>query len=164
MTCKDCIHYDICLDNGDDAAKQNAPNAEKECKDFKNKADFVNKAEIEELKADKEALINGQETLQKYIAKQKAEIERLESEVKICRDTLGEEINRANNHYNDSITYKTALDSVCKELKAAKQEAYKEIIAKLKKHLCSYDLPDYHYFRAVDEDVIDEVLEEMVGK
>ena len=41
MTCKDCIHYKICLDNGDDAAKQNAPNAEKECEEFKNKADFV---------------------------------------------------------------------------------------------------------------------------
>ena len=41
MTCKDCIHYKICLDNGDDAAKQNAPNAEKECDTFKNKADFV---------------------------------------------------------------------------------------------------------------------------
>ena len=48
--------------------------------------------------------------------------------------------------------------------KRLKSEAYKEIIAKLKENLCSYDLPDYHYFRAVDEDVIDEVLEEMVGK
>lgn len=41
MTCKDCIHYNICLDNGDDAAKQNAPNAEKECDDFKNKSEYV---------------------------------------------------------------------------------------------------------------------------
>ena len=40
-TCKDCIHYDICLDNGDDAAKQNAPNAEKECDFFKATADVV---------------------------------------------------------------------------------------------------------------------------
>lgn len=50
MTCKDCIHYNICLDNGDDAAKQNAPNAEKECDDFKNKADFVEVVRCEKCK------------------------------------------------------------------------------------------------------------------
>lgn len=40
-TCKDCVHYDICLDDGDDAAKQNAEHAEEECDFFKNKADVV---------------------------------------------------------------------------------------------------------------------------
>ena len=40
-TCKDCLHYEICLDNGDDAAKQNAEHAEEECEFFKNKANFV---------------------------------------------------------------------------------------------------------------------------
>lgn len=43
-------------------------------------------------------------------------------------------------------------------------EAYKEIVKKLKEHLCSYDLPDYHSFKAVDEDTIDEVLKELVGE
>lgn len=46
----------------------------------------------------------------------------------------------------------------------AKSEAYKEIAKKLKEHLCNYDLPDYHSFRAVDEDTIDEVLKELVGE
>lgn len=45
----------------------------------------------------------------------------------------------------------------------AKSEAYKEIVKKLKEHLCSYDLPNYYSFEAVDEDTIDEVLKELVG-
>lgn len=48
--------------------------------------------------------------------------------------------------------------------KLVKIEAYKEIITELKKHMCSYDLPDYHSFEAVDEDTMDEVLKEMVGE
>lgn len=72
----------------------------------------------------------------------KTEIERLQNCNKICTEAIGDqEI----------------------ELATAKSEAYKEIIEKLKAHLCSYDLPDYHSFRAVDEDTIDEVLEELVG-
>lgn len=40
-TCKDCIHYDLCLEIGDEAAKELPEGAEKECKCFKNKDDFV---------------------------------------------------------------------------------------------------------------------------
>lgn len=48
--------------------------------------------------------------------------------------------------------------------KRLKVKAYKEVIEKLKEHLCNYDLPNYHSFRAVDEDTIDEILEEMAGE
>lgn len=41
MTCKDCIHYDVCLDKGDYAAKHNVEFAEEECLFFRDKADFV---------------------------------------------------------------------------------------------------------------------------
>lgn len=54
--------------------------------------------------------------------------------------------------------------SACHREEEIKIEAYKEVIDKLKEHMCSYDLPDYHSFRAIDEDTIDEVLKEMVGE
>lgn len=37
MTCKDCIHYEVCYDNDIDLEFGNV--AEKECSAFKNKAD-----------------------------------------------------------------------------------------------------------------------------
>ncbi len=56
---------------------------------------FVKQIEItENLKAEKEALINGQETLQKYIAKQKAENERLKTGLKTVTDELTSQIIR----------------------------------------------------------------------
>lgn len=33
---------------------------------------------------------------------------------------------------------------------------------KIREHYCSYDLDNYHYFRAVDEETIDEIYNEMV--
>ena len=39
MTCKDCVHYEVCKivhSNGDDRVLENSP-----CKHFKNKANFV---------------------------------------------------------------------------------------------------------------------------
>ena len=48
MTCKDCIHHDLCFDNGTlfirfTAIGRKAENVETNCpfKNFKNKADFV---------------------------------------------------------------------------------------------------------------------------
>ena len=47
MTCKDCIHHDLCFDNGTlflrYAKAMDIENAETKCpfKNFKNKADFV---------------------------------------------------------------------------------------------------------------------------
>lgn len=44
MTCKDCIHHKICriaYRNGDDRVLENSP-----CANFKNKADYVEVAEI----------------------------------------------------------------------------------------------------------------------
>ena len=50
---------------------------------------------IKRQKAEKKALINGQETLQKYIAKQKAEIERLQNTINSFVDGLFNTISQA---------------------------------------------------------------------
>lgn len=57
---------------------------------FKEILDLINRQ-----KEEKEALIAGQETLQKYIADQKAEIERLKEQIHIkeIRDVYGKKIN-----------------------------------------------------------------------
>lgn len=39
-TCKDCINYEACIERGDVATKELCEGAEKDCKLFKNKADF----------------------------------------------------------------------------------------------------------------------------
>ena len=41
-------------------------------------------------------------------------------------------------------------------------EAYKRFAEMLKKHMCSYDLDNHHGFEAVEEYVIDELLEELL--
>ena len=83
----------------------------------------------------------------------KTEIERLQNEsIGNCEIAIAM---RSDHNLEDDCNY--CIDK-------AKSEAYKEIIEKLKEHLCSYDLPDYHSFRAVDEDTIDEVLKELVGE
>lgn len=48
-----------------------------------------------------------------------------------------------------------------KDISNARIEAQKDFAERLKEHMCSYDLPNYHYFKAVDEDTLDEVLKEM---
>ena len=72
------------------------------------------------------------------INRQKAEIERLQCEVKNCRDVIKEQSDEWHKHYNDSVTYKTALDSVCKELRTAKSEAIKEFAEKVYRFLCNW--------------------------
>ena len=41
MTCKDCIHFDVCFYYGEKAIRDNTPNAEIGCDNFKNKADYA---------------------------------------------------------------------------------------------------------------------------
>lgn len=74
MTCENCIHFKVC-DSGrhigehiDDEGVY-SDGVEKECPEFKNKEDFVDIGLYEQIKKENEALINGQETLQKYIEK-----------------------------------------------------------------------------------------------
>ena len=40
----------------------------------------------------------------------------------------------------------------------------KEFVTKLKEHKCSYDLDNYHWFEAIELDVIDEVAKEFLGE
>lgn len=72
------------------------------------------------------------------INRQKAENERLQCEVKNCRDVIEEQSDEWHKHYNDSVTYKTALDSACKELRTAKSEAIKEFAEKVYRFLCNH--------------------------
>lgn len=76
--------------------------------------------EINRQKAEKEALIAGQETLQKYIAEQKAEIERLTDE----REKLLKECKRCGRKTQKVIV------KLQKKLKTAKAEAIKEFCEK----------------------------------
>ena len=46
----------------------------------------------------------------------------------------------------------------------ARTEAIKEFADRLEEHFCDYDLPNYYYFRAVDEETINEIVKEMVGE
>lgn len=48
-----------------------------------------------------------------------------------------------------------------KDISNARIEAQKDFAERLKEHMCSYDFSNYHYFKAVDEDTLDEVLKEM---
>ena len=41
MTCKDCVHFDVCFYYGEKAIRDNTPNAEIGCDNFKNKADYA---------------------------------------------------------------------------------------------------------------------------
>ena len=107
------------------------------------------------------------------INRQKAEIERLQSMNQAKLDTIHDlmaEVERLQNEGIGNCEMAIAmrsdhnLDVDCNYcIDKAKQEAYKEIVKRLKEHLCSYDLPNYFSFEAVDEDTIDEVLKELVG-
>lgn len=74
---------------------------------------------------------------------------------------LLEEIETFNNELY--IIYSSRAEDIADEITKAQVEAIKDFAERLKKHLCSYDLPGYHSFKAVDEETIDEVLTEMAG-
>ena len=100
--------------------------------------------EINRLQAEKEALINGQETLQKYLAEQKAENERLKAEI--------EKSKVANSLFS---MYVQTRDEVITEAKA---EAYKEFAEGLKNRLIKGGL-----YPAFVKCRINELLKELVG-
>jgi hypothetical protein len=52
-------------------------------------------------------------------------------------------------------------DNLIRTYKECMTDVITEFAERLKQHMCSYDLPNYHYFKAVDEDTLDEVLKEM---
>ncbi len=118
---------------------------------------------INRQKAEKEALIAGQETLQKYIADQKAEIDRLEVELKAMRGAANSykaEISRltvlaelGNMRAND---YRAMRD----KCKTAKAEGIKEFAERFKKRIA------WRYTALLCKqlnEIMDNLVKEMVG-
>lgn len=113
---------------------------------FAKTLDLINhlKAEIERLKSMNQAKLDTIHDLM-------VEVERLQNEsIGNCEMAIAM---RSDHNLEDDCNY--CIDK-------AKSEAYKEIVEKLKEHLCSYDLPNYFSFEAVDEDTIDEILKELM--
>ena len=72
------------------------------------------------------------------------------------------------NGYVNSLTElcetKTALLTDANwSLITTRAEVIKEFVKRLKEHSCFYDLSNYHSFRAVDVDDIDDIAKEMLG-
>ncbi len=116
---------------------------------------------INRRKAEKEALINGQETLQKYIAEQN-------SEISILKDS---NINLRELYYTEREKVRKAKQKVmdaCKMRKTARAEAIKEFAERLKKNAIAVDVlfgfGREHYTEAVTVIAIDSIVKEMVGE
>lgn len=99
---------------------------------------------INRLQADKEALIAGQETLQKALAEKAAEVERLKNDC-FCisneRDAIGDCLNEA--------------------VEEAKAEAIKEFAERLKTEQSFYDGQETRIY--LTEKDLDNLVKEMVG-
>jgi len=112
---------------------------------------------INRLQAEKEALIAGQETLQKALAEKDNEIKRLQERNIILRgavDTQKNDNKRLAGYLADSISHEPRSEA---EIKA---EAYKEIIEKLKSKLY---ICDDNFNPVVTEKEIDDTFKEMAG-
>ena len=93
-----------------------------------------------------------------FINRQQEEIERYHKEFEelniIEEEERKEALERAR---KESALFKGMVDY-------AMAEAIKRFVVKLKKHACSYDLDNYHWFEAVELDVIDDVAKEFLGE
>jgi hypothetical protein len=171
-TCKDCFHYEPCFSGGvsmwnnieqtpEDCCQYFVPTPEKETY---NGMDFCGvpcefmEDIINRLQEEKEALINGQETLQKYIADLQAENERLKNNGKLESENIV--LNSLIEMKNDTICnlMKTVYE-LESQLKTAKAEAYKEFAERLKTKAS-----DFEFGKAVWVVYIDDLLKEMVGE
>lgn len=82
-----------------------------------------------------------------------------------CRfELIGDALDLINRQKAEIEGLRSTLDVVNHTISHFKAEAYKEFAKELKEHMCSYDLDNYHSFQAVEEDVIDDLLKEMVGE
>lgn len=97
---------------------------------------------INRLQAEKEALINGQETLQKYIAEQKAEIERLQNSIAVFTNNAVDFANEIDRHKKDKeeafLFAANIVESEKIVIANAKAEAYKEFADKVDEILKRY--------------------------
>ena len=133
-----------------------------DCPAIANDTDCVNIEKLfvdvfNRLQADKEALIAGQETLQKALAEKDNEIKRLQERNVILRgsvDTQKNDNKRLAGYLADAISHEPRSEA---EIKA---EAYKEIIEKLKSKLC---ICDDNFNPVVTEKEIDDTFKEMVA-
>lgn len=55
------------------------------------------------------------------------------------------------------------MDLRFKEAAQVRIKTIKECVDKLKERSCFYDLDNYHSFRAVDVDDVDDVAKELIG-
>ena len=100
-------------------------------------------------------------TIRDLINHQKAEIERLKKECEAHRNTIIENEKR---FLEFNVEQFDEINRLVEKLKTAKSEARREFAEELKKSKCSYDLPNYHSFDAVDVDDIDNLLKELESK
>ena len=105
-------------------------------------------------KAEIERLQKNLEEAHLDIKEQRAGIESLEAENKLLIDRNCELAEKG----------EKAVINFVKSQNQIKAEAYKEFAERLKENKCSYDLPDYHSFDAVDIEEIDNLLKELVGE
>ena len=99
-----------------------------------------------------QAAINGQETLQEYIAKQDKEIERLKA------------VNKLENTVHETLDVLDDLDKhLMFEMQAIKAEAYKEFAERLKEKVTPYSIA-FMSKKTVYACDIDNLLKEMVGE
>jgi hypothetical protein len=111
---------------------------------------------INRQKAEKEALINGQETLQKYIAEQKAENERLKRKLVAYEPSVDSGL-----FSQMLLEQKEKAEAFEKKWKAEiKSEAYKEFAERLKED--AYDV--VLFGEVVTIYTINELLKELVGE
>lgn len=150
-----------------------------DCPAIANDTDCVNIEKLfvdmfNRLQADKDALIAGQETLQKALAEKDAKIEALQMDnaqlqsdninANMNCEHLQAEIERLQKAGEEAVSCFHRMESLYNikrvELKVAKAEAYKEIIEKLKSKLC---ICDDNFNPVVTEKEIDDTFKEMVA-
>lgn len=54
------------------------------------------------------------------------------------------------------------VDAIVEVIRLAKK--YSDFINSLENHMCSYDLDNYHSFRAIEEDTLNDLIEELVSE
>ena len=112
---------------------------------------------INHLQEEKETLINGQETLQKYIAEQKVENERLKSCVKTEK-----EVREIAKRTMEPLVKEITREQIDIAVKLAKIEAYKECIEKVKEKSSKINMCRYGIVVKTDYQISDKSLDNLL--
>jgi hypothetical protein len=90
------------------------------------------------------------------IKRQQAEIERLKEEIrKFERYPVIVGVG------NNCLVLTRSLDDYDKFIGDVSAEAIKEFAERVKAHMCNYDIDNYHSFRAIEEEVFDDLVKEL---